>query len=163
MGHFIRSVQYLLIRSKVSPSWGSSGGFSAVAAWVAESFGGGSWFGELDPTFSWSAQWLVKSPEPSAMHVHALKVKVVPFSRALSKLEKAIEFVKGSWYQINDYSNHDFLHKDLPHGGCQLSVFYHHTYLGIPLGRWMIVGSHRDQEHGCKQHKILDRNGPRVA
>jgi len=36
---------------------------------------------------------------------------------------------------------------DRPHGGRQLSVFYYHVYLGIPLGIWMFVGSHRDQEH----------------
>ena len=36
---------------------------------------------------------------------------------------------------------------DRPHGGRQLSVFYCHIYLGIPLGRWMFVGSRRDQEH----------------
>jgi hypothetical protein len=60
----------------------------------------------------------------------APKERIVPFSRMLSELKEAIKFIG-----------------DEPHDGRWLLVFYHHVYLGIPLGRWMIVGRCRDQEH----------------
>ena len=36
---------------------------------------------------------------------------------------------------------------DTAHPCRAMSLFYSHVYLGIPVGRRMVMGTHRDQEH----------------
>ena len=81
-----------------------------------------------------SFRWLWKPPSALATQIHDPKIKVSTF------------------FRHGDGDNEDGhrvcrrIAGDLPHGGRQLSVFYRHVHLGIPLSRWMIVESRWDQE-----------------